>query len=84
MNLQILLPVLSKAIGRDLTPDAQLFFRARAAVGSALSPEGQEHFIANWRGIVDFMETEKGQAALRRFLGNWETASKESAKADNA
>lgn len=76
MNLSVLLPVISQMAGRDLTPEAQLFFRARSAIGTALSPEGQAHFIENWRGIVDFMETEKGQAALKRFLGNWETASK--------
>lgn len=76
MNLAALIPLASQMTGRDITPDVQLFFRARAAVGQALSPEGQDHFIKNWRGLVDYMESEAGQKSLKRFLGNWETDSK--------
>lgn len=76
MNLALLVPIVSQAVGRDVTPDVEMFFRARAAVGSSLSPEGQRHFVANWRKLVDYMETEKGQASLRQFLGDWEAASR--------
>lgn len=71
MNLALLLPIASQAVGRDLTPDVALFFRARAAIGASQDQEGRDYFARNWRGVVDFMESESGQEALRRFLGDW-------------
>lgn len=71
MNLQLLLPVLSKAIGRDLQPDVELFYRSRAAVGTALNEQGQKFFIENWRGLADFMETPAGQEAIAAFVDAW-------------
>lgn len=71
MNLALLLPIASQAVGRDLTPDVALFFRARAAIGASQDQEGRDYFARNWRGVVDFMESESGQAALRVFLDTW-------------
>lgn len=71
MNLALLLPIASQAVGRDLTPEVALFFRARAAIGASQDQEGRDYFARNWRGVVDFMESESGQEALRLFLDTW-------------
>lgn len=71
MNLQLLIPIASKAIGRDIGPDVNLFFRARAAVGTSLNPQGQQFFVENWRKLPDFMESPEGQAALATFMNSW-------------
>lgn len=71
MNLALLIPIASQAVGRDITPDVAMFFRARAAVGMAQDQKGRDYFARNWRKLVDFMESEQGQASLRQFLDDW-------------
>lgn len=71
MNVDLLLPVISKAVGRDLSPYLNLFYRARAAIGTSLNPTGQKFFIENWPAVVDFMETPAGQKALTQFFNAW-------------
>lgn len=69
-----MLPIISKAIGRDLAPDVELFYRSRAAVGAALNQQGQEFFMQNWRGIADFMNTPEGKVATAAFMNSWATS----------
>lgn len=71
MNLNAFIPVISKVIGRDLEPDVNLFYRARASIGTALNPQAQKFFIENWRTIVDYMESPAGQEAIVEFIGSW-------------
>lgn len=71
MSIQVLVPIISKAIGRDIGPDVDLFYRSRAAVGSALNQQGQQFFVQNWRGIADFMYTPAGKAAVAQFMNSW-------------
>lgn len=74
MNLLLLVPVISHVVGRDIQPEVDLFFRARAAIGNAQDEAGKVHFVQHWREVVGFMETEAGQEALSRFLGEWMAA----------
>lgn len=71
LPLQSLIPIASKALGRDLSIEANLFFRARAAVGSALSQEGQLFFMQNWPKLVDFMESPQGQKEIAKLMDAW-------------
>ena len=71
MSLDILLPVMSRVVGRDLVEDYRLFTRASGAVDKSLSPHGREFFKQNWKTIIDFMETEDGRAAIVMFLELW-------------
>ena len=71
MNLSTLLPLVSKFIGRDITPEVELFFRARSAIGKALNPEGQQFFVQNWQKMADFMESPAGQEATVDFMNAW-------------
>jgi len=71
MNLQALLPLASQAVGRDLSVELNLFYRARAAVGSALTQEGQLFFSQNWPKLVDFMETPEGKKAVASLVDAW-------------
>lgn len=70
-NIHILIPVISKALGRDITNDVSLFFRARAAVGDSLNEEGQKVFAEHWPKLVDFMESQEGKQAISNFLDAW-------------
>lgn len=74
MNVVELLPLISKALGRDLTPEAQLFFRARAAIGAALPDEDKELFAKNWRQVVDYMESAEGKKSIKTFINHWKKA----------
>lgn len=65
------LPIISAAVGRDVSPEVAAFYRGRAAVGEALNPEGRKFVMDNWRSIVDFMETEGGREAIAAFVGAW-------------
>lgn len=65
------LPIISAAVGRDVSPEVAAFYRGRAAVGQALNPEGRQFVMDNWRSIVDFMETEGGREAIGVFVGSW-------------
>lgn len=71
MSIDLLVPVISKMVGRDLTKELNLFYRARAAIGQSLNNEGQILFINNYPQIVDFMESEEGQKALTKFFESW-------------
>lgn len=71
MSLAMLVPLVSQMLGRDVTPDVELFFRARSAVGQALTAEGRAYFVENWRSLADYMESEEGQQALQFFLEGW-------------
>lgn len=71
MSIDILIPVISKAFGRDLTPELNLFYRARASIGTALNEEGRKFFIQNYPQVVDFMESEEGQKAIAAFIDAW-------------
>lgn len=81
MNIQQLLQVVSKALGRDFTPEVELFFRSRAAIGAALDSEGQAFFVANWRGIAEFMESADGKEAVELFMASWQESMKPKADA---
>lgn len=70
-KIQTFLPILSNALGRDLSIELNMFFRARASIGSALNQQGQEFFIKNWPTIIDFMETPQGQKAISDFMDKW-------------
>ena len=70
-NLHHYIPLIAKATGIDVRQEAELFYRARAAVGTSLSPKGQEFVMNNWRGFVDFMETPAGQAAIVDMVAAW-------------
>lgn len=70
-NIQMILPVITKVLGRDFTPEVSMFFRARAAVGQSLNQEGQVFFQQNWPKLVDFMETDEGKVAISKFLDAW-------------
>lgn len=71
LNIALFLPVLSKALGRDLTPEANMFFRSRAAVGTVLDGNGREYFKKNWRDLPDFLETDLGKEKLKDLLETW-------------
>lgn len=71
MNLQVLVPVISKALGKDISGEVNLFFRARAAIGASLNPTGQEFFMKNWHSIPAFMETAAGRKATADFMNAW-------------
>lgn len=71
MNINTLLPIISNAVGRDLSIELNMFYRIRAAIGASLTPEGQEYFINNWRSVVSFMETPEGKKATATFLDTW-------------
>lgn len=71
MSLDILLPVMSKAIGRDLNVELNLFYRGRAAIGKSLNEAGQKFFIENWKKVADFMETPEGDEAIKAFMLAW-------------
>lgn len=71
MNIDVLLPVISKMIGRDLSKELNLFYRARAAVGASMDHATQVFFINNYPQIVDFMETEEGKKAIAAFIDSW-------------
>lgn len=82
-----LIPVIAKisyAFGRDLTPEALLFYRARAAIGGALTEDQRVKFMTSWRDLADFMETEKGKVAISAFISSWmgQDWSKEQAEAE--
>ena len=71
LSLDVVIPVVSRVVGRDISPDVEAFFRARAAIGSALNEEGQKLFQDNWRSIPEFMESAEGKAAIVAFLSEW-------------
>lgn len=71
MNIAPFIPALSTIAGRDVEPDFQAFFRARAAVGAALNEEQRAFFMANWRTAAEFVETDSGQQAIREFVAAW-------------
>lgn len=71
MNIAPFIPALSSLAGRDVEPDFQAFFRARAAVGAALNEDQRAFFMANWRTAAEFMETDRGQQAIREFVSAW-------------
>lgn len=71
LNFALFLPVLSKALGRDLTPEANMFFRSRAVVGTVLDDNGREYFKNNWRDLPDFLETDLGKEKLKDLLETW-------------
>lgn len=71
MDISLLLPILAKATGKDITNEIALFYRAKAAVGKSLSPEGQVYVSNNIQSIVSFMESPKGVAALSDFFDAW-------------
>lgn len=71
LNIALFLPVLSKALGRDLTPEANMFFRSRAVIGTVLDDNGREYFKNNWRDLPDFLETDLGKEKLKDLLETW-------------
>lgn len=71
MNLNILIPVISKIVGKDISEEVELFYRTRSAIGNSLSEESKIFFIQNWKSIADFMETEDGQKATADFVDSW-------------
>lgn len=71
LSLDVVIPVVSRVVGRDISPDVEAFFRARSAIGSALNEEGQKLFQDNWRSIPEFMESAEGKAAIVAFLSEW-------------
>jgi hypothetical protein len=71
MNLQEALPIINQLVGKDLTKELTLFYRARSAVGTSLLKDEQTVFIEHWPSIVDFMETREGQVAIYSFLSEW-------------
>lgn len=71
MKWEALLPILSNLVGRDLSKEANLFLRARDAIGQSLNKEGQEFFTENYPDIVRFMETPEGQKSIGQFMESW-------------
>lgn len=71
MDIQTLLPLISKVVGRDVSREISLFYRGRSAIGNTLNQEGKTVFIEHWPKIVDFMETPDGQKAITTFLDSW-------------
>lgn len=71
MDINTILPVISKVMGRDLSVEVNLFYRTRAAIGASLNKQGQEFFVKNWPQAVDFMETPEGQKAVAAFINAW-------------
>lgn len=71
LPIPTLVSLASKALNRDLSVEANLFFRARAAVGTALSREGQIFFMENWPKLVDFMESPQGQKEIAKLIDTW-------------
>lgn len=71
MNIQMLLPVISKALGRDISVEVNLFYRTRAAIGASLNQQGQQFFAENWQHIPAFMETPAGRKASAQFINAW-------------
>lgn len=71
MDMRIVVPLISQIVGKDISGEIDLFFRARASVGDALNDEGQKFFIANWRSMADFMGTEEGMKATSEFVQAW-------------
>lgn len=71
MNLDILIPVLSSVIGRDLTVEYDLFKRSGVALNNSMNDNGRAFFRQNWPTAIDFMESPEGQDALKMFLELW-------------
>lgn len=71
MSLDLLIPILSSMLGRDLSREYALFKRSGLALGRTMNDDGKAFFGKNWPSIVDFMETPEGQDALKMFLELW-------------
>lgn len=71
MNLELLIPVFSSILGRDLSREYDLFKRSGVALNNSMNDNGRAFFRQNWPSIVDFMESPEGQDALKMFLELW-------------
>lgn len=71
MNLELLIPVFSSILGRDLSKEYDLFKRSGVALNNSMNDNGRAFFRQNWPTTVDFMESPEGQDALKMFLELW-------------
>lgn len=71
-------------LGRDYTPEAEMFFKTRATIGQALDQKGQEFFMQNWRNLPDFLSTPAGQEIIQLTIGMWQDAMRAATEAATA
>lgn len=71
MNLDTILPIASQMLGRDLTPELDMFRRTKHAVGMSLNQQGQQFVTLSWRQLPSFLETPEGRAAVATFVNCW-------------
>lgn len=74
MNPNLVIPIISKIIGKDISQEIDLFYRGRAAIGKTLSDPDKEFFIRNWPTIITYMESLEGSLALSAFLDKWKNS----------
>lgn len=71
MNLDTLLPIASQIVGRDLSPELEMFRRSKSAIGMSLNQQGQQFVTMSWRQLPAFLESPEGRAAVAAFVNAW-------------
>lgn len=71
MNLELLIPVFSSILGRDLSREYDLFKRFGVALNDSMDDESRDFFRRKWPTVVDFAESPEGQDALKVFSELW-------------
>lgn len=74
MNLQLITPVLSQLMGRDVSSEIAMLYRARGAIGAALNQHGQIFVSRYYQELPAFLESEAGQKAIQDFVTAWGTS----------
>lgn len=74
MDINTTLSLAKTLLGRDFTPEANMFFRTRAAIGNALDQEGKVFFMNRWKDFPIFLETPNGQKAMAELVAAWKQA----------
>lgn len=68
LNIDLLIPIISQVLNKDLSSDWKSVQEAKEAILSSVDEQGAEFVSQNWRYYVSYMGTDEGKKIIALFL----------------